>query len=255
MRLGNTAIYGAGHYDALDVGSPLPSAAPFTLAAGGRRESASTGADFIVSLNRGTTSNHAYSLGMLATGNTVLRSNGGSTVDRELSGTAEDVFYFMGGALDSNDDWAVWANGSEQTGNTDITGNVPTSIDTLSIGAKRQNFVDPWDGEILYGAVWDVFLTADERAALGAGISPIKIRPQNLIVFAIHHGTAPIDVMGNVTFSLNTTAPTVGGNELWPMQHPNNILASPPPPVVASSLSGRHGANRGIIRGAARGIG
>lgn len=57
-----------------------------------------------------------------------------------------------------------------------------TNADAYMIG-NRSEGDRTWDGRIAEFAVWDVILTAAEMAALGAGISPLLIRPASLVSY------------------------------------------------------------------------
>jgi len=61
----------------------------------------------------------------------------------------------------------------------------PTGIDAMDVGFEGDlTSGDPWDGRLAHVAVWDIALTTADVEMLAAGISPLKVRPNNLIFYA-----------------------------------------------------------------------
>ena len=83
-------------------------------------------------------------------------------------------------------------------------------FDSVMIAARRERggsgFDTSWfDGDIAECAVWDVALSAADVASLGAGVSPLLVRPDSLIFYAPLHGEAStddeIDIVGGITIT------------------------------------------------------
>lgn len=62
---------------------------------------------------------------------------------------------------------------------------VPSGLDTTRLGTRARNGGGAsLDGKIAEAAFWNVALTDDEVAVLGAGFSPLFVRPGNLLLYA-----------------------------------------------------------------------
>lgn len=91
-----------------------------------------------------------------------------------------------------------------------ITSSVPAGVHsgTAPLFIGRQNDAvtnNIWDGDIAETAIWNAALTAAEIASLAKGMTPDKIRPQNLVFYA------PLvrdlqDVRGGLTITNNNGA-------------------------------------------------
>jgi len=95
-------------------------------------------------------------------------------------------------------------NGGGNTTNTDNL--VISGFTQIGIGAR---YTDSWggfyNGDIAEPAIWNAALTAAEIASLAKGMTPDKIRPQNLVFYA------PLvrnlqDVRGGLTITNNNGA-------------------------------------------------
>jgi hypothetical protein len=94
------------------------------------------------------------------------------------------TLYAVGGYVDlANDQCGCSVNGSLETGaatfsNTTFQSFTPVGNDMIgNLGASGS---EQMDGLIEHVCWWNVVLTASEFAALGAGISPLFIRPNNI---------------------------------------------------------------------------
>jgi len=78
--------------------------------------------------------------------------------------------------------------GTSAVSETPVGGN----IDRTTIG-RRDNIEssNAFDGDIAHVAIWDVDLTDAEIASLAAGVSPLKIRRDNLIAYWPLNGQTP----------------------------------------------------------------
>ncbi len=78
----------------------------------------------------------------------------------------------------------VWLDNAGQGTNTGGWGS-PVRIDSLTIGYEDDSSPgDPWDGDLAEVAVWDVELTAEERALLAGGCSPTWVRAESLVFYS-----------------------------------------------------------------------
>lgn len=60
-----------------------------------------------------------------------------------------------------------------------------STLDSISVGSEQDSSPgDEWSGGILWPAIWNVVLTAEEIGLLARGAHPTTIRPQNLVFFA-----------------------------------------------------------------------
>lgn len=67
--------------------------------------------------------------------------------------------------------------GGKGTNSTDIT---PTGLGATRIARRVADYMS---GRIAEAAIWNVALTDEEVAILGAGYSPLFVRPQNLVAY------------------------------------------------------------------------
>lgn len=77
----------------------------------------------------------------------------------------------------------VYINNGSAGSNTNNS--VPVGVDSVALGVLlRPSPMGYFDGELAEPAIWSVAnLTAEERAALARGVSPMKVRPQSLIFY------------------------------------------------------------------------
>jgi hypothetical protein len=88
---------------------------------------------------------------------------------------------------------------------------VPVGVNSLVVGAQlasTSTFSSTASGDIFWPVVWNAQLTADEEALLANGLSPLQIRPQNLVFFnyADDQRRLLLDAMRNYHLELPTTA-------------------------------------------------
>lgn len=104
-----------------------------------------------------------------------------------------------------------------------------TGLDITSIGMLRDSTPSSeFDGRIAETAIWNIALSDDEVAILGAGYSPLFVHPQNLVFYAPLIRDL-IDRIENVTISLGGT-PTVANHP--PIIYPSSLLI--PQPAIAA---------------------
>jgi len=97
---------------------------------------------------------------------------------------------------------------------------IQTNTATLSNGSTRTNIVIntnsgtgsagsyPYDGAIAEVALWNVTLSSGELSSLANGISPLRVRPANLIFYAPLYdtGATSINMVGQVLGQTNPIA-------------------------------------------------
>lgn len=67
---------------------------------------------------------------------------------------------------------------------TATTSSTPAGLDRTAIGVWADSTPSgPFDGKIAEAAIWDVALTDNEVAMLANGVSPLKVRPANLVAY------------------------------------------------------------------------
>jgi hypothetical protein len=102
----------------------------------------------------------------------------------------------------------IYLNGGNSATNT--ASRVPSGVDSIAVGhsywSTRANFLN---GRLADAAIWNVALSATEAEALARGVSPLRIRPGNLVAYWPIFGTASpeIDVSrGAYPLTLSGTA-------------------------------------------------
>ncbi len=153
----------------------------------------------------------------------------------------------------------LYIDGTEDAnspGDPSALGSVENTATDLYVGAGTSGFATSsnggtMDGDMAEVAFWSAVLTAAEFAALGAGVSAAKIRPNSLIFYA------PLirekgDLVGGIAPTVNSTPDVVAHPRVF---MPLAQILQFPPASAAGTLPGFHAMNRGIMRGVARGVG
>ena len=173
--------------------------------------------------------------------------------DNSIAAQFED---FAAGEFDNT--WVAWLgvwtsdvlrnlrlaelNGSTQGGTDNTTDKTAGSaLDYLRIGLNVTGFTQ-WGGLIAEPAVWSKALDSTDFDLLKSGIVPGIVQNVNCI------GYWPLDTD-------QATHADQSGNDGPILTVQSAAAFDSDHPIVASGLSGFHGANRGIMRGVARGIG
>lgn len=132
-----------------------------------------------------------------------------------------DTWQQVGGAFASATSIYAVLNGvrgAEQTGAS--SGLTFAVMDELTLGRyDRTSVFGSQNGQIAHAAIWSAALTETEWASLGAGISPMRIRPQSLHAYFpfLGRNTNDIDIIRAKTFT--ATGTTVSSEEpplIWP---------------------------------------
>ena len=119
------------------------------------------------------------------------------------------VWAHAGGVFAADNSRIAYLNGTAATENT--TSYTPAGPDSVALGASTYSgtsIAAPFDGDLAEWGIWNVALTANEMASLAKGISPLLIRPANLVFYAPLMGTnsPEIDVVGLYNLTLTGTS-------------------------------------------------
>lgn len=104
------------------------------------------------------------------------------------------IFYSTGvwqhacGINESTTSRAAFLNGANKGTNTDSSN--PTGVNQTRIGAAAYQIKTYFNGKLAEAAVWNAILSDIEVQALGNRISPIRIRPGNLVFYSPLYGIA-----------------------------------------------------------------
>lgn len=144
-------------------------------------------------------------------------TNGTWTMSRPATGAWHQIGLTYDNTSTSNNP-AMYLDGSSVTVTTSTApvGTASTSTDPYGVGNRPSDKARVWDGMIAEWAVWNVILSAGEMAALGAGFSPLLVRPQSLVSYC------PMVETSNIRDWFRTNAPTVTGTLNQP--HPGRII-------------------------------
>lgn len=97
--------------------------------------------------------------------------------------TAQTWFHWAGVGISSSSHAAYFNGGNKGTSSDDVT---PQGLTQTSIGmweTDGQPKMDYFDGNLAEIGLWNVALTDTEIAILAKGVSPLFIRPQNLVAY------------------------------------------------------------------------
>ena len=140
------------------------------------------------------------------------------------------------GVFAASDSRLAYIDGGSVGTNTVDTGEMASAVlDSITIGLEGDSSPsDPWDGSLLWPAVWNVTLTPSEILRLASGASPLSVRPQSLVFFAPLDGR-PDDmrclVTGEVptsTTGLITDSRQAGPPQLFEPQRKKIYIADSP---------------------------
>ena len=168
----------------------------------------------------------------------------GSTGTATSTGTwSTSIWHHAACVFTSTTSRAVFLDGAKDTNGTTVVAPTFGLLDKYTIGewVRTPNLVRYFNGHIAEVAVWDVALTDEEITALSKGISPLLIRPDNLVSYVPLVRDEDEDIITGNTFTANGTptiethAPTSypDGGE----QSPAQIIASTPPVTMDSTAN------------------
>lgn len=162
----------------------------------------------------------------------VVAKHGVTAAERLYHGTGTGAYYYRHNFSTTNGEWTmpdvatgVWhqlgvgydngstsnvptlvLNGASQsiTTITSPAGTATTNSEAITLGNNDTSIAsqNDWDGDLAEFGAWDALLTADEWKALGAGVSPLLIRPTALVEYiALNDTTVRSYVRGTPTLS------------------------------------------------------
>ena len=151
--------------------------------------------------------------------------DGGVPISFPVTSTAVTAgkWHHATGVSHSASDHRVFIDGGSK--GSDTTSVTPTAgnLDTTSIGVINQSTdVDFFEGDIADVAIWNIALSDEEIRLLAVtGMSPMLMRPENLVFYVPMHKAEDFDVInGDKLPRLVPTALTVGKVNPF-IKHPN----------------------------------
>lgn len=132
-------------------------------------------------------------------------NSGGDVFSNALS-LDTSRFNQLGVSWDTNDAVAFYHDGAGAGSDTRAEGT--TTTDGAAIGTLNGSAADfDVDGNLAEFAAWNVILTSAEFASLGAGYSPLFVRPQSLVSYVpiIGRNSPELDRVDATTWAINGT--------------------------------------------------
>jgi hypothetical protein len=145
-----------------------------------------------ISLGQEGQSNHRWTLYLESSGN-LLRLQARTTTTSSLSpGNTWTVnqWHHALGVCANDTDRTVYLDGDVVNKGTQAVEKLVNVPDVITIG-RLPNDTDAMTGDLAHGAVWDVALGDDDARTLAAGVSPLRVRPGNLVFFVPILGVSP----------------------------------------------------------------
>lgn len=136
-------------------------------------------------------------------------STGAYNSAQSTSGYSTGTWHHAAAVFAADNDRTIYLDGGSSANSTSTTGTIPPANEHILIGARIFNsdaglYLDGRAAEV---AVYNVTLTAEEINALAKGVSPLRIRPQNIIFYVPIYGVGSPEpsVVGDHPFTLNGT--------------------------------------------------
>jgi hypothetical protein len=197
--------------DFLRSGTVPLTAAPLTMACWFQQ----TGGEAIdVAVYMGDSSSNnleLWSLGATSTGPAARYqvADGSSTTNSEPASMQQDTWtQLCGASAAANDHYARRTDSASSTTASNTTSRAPSSVDRLSVGVKDDSSPDtPLNGRVGHVAIWNVALTDQDMASLGVGVSPLRMKRDNLVFYAPCNGvhSPETDIVGGRHLTINGT--------------------------------------------------
>lgn len=143
-----------------------------------------------------------------------MRSASGSTGNAAQSANfPANTWTHMGGWVASAASRAAYVNGANKV--TDTGSRTPVGLDRTAMGVRDNVSNDtPWPsaGHLGPTAVWNVALSDNDMAALGAGLDPLLVHPESLILCNYLDAPGGPDLVSATPFSMigTLTQSTIG---------------------------------------------
>jgi hypothetical protein len=177
--------------------------------------------------------------------------NGSTTATAGTQGYSTGVWHNVVAIFVAADDRQCYMDGYYEGNVASVTTNAP---DAVAIGVSGDNTpFGYFDGSVAECAIWNIEIDATDVAMLGAGYSPLFVRPEALVFYA-PAVRGNVDRIGGLALT-ESNSPTVSAHIPIIYKPPPFVVAVPGAgaPPVSGALPGRRmprGIGRGILRGA-----
>ena len=149
----------------------------------------------------------SYLISILADGTAQFATfTGGTDLVAGTTDLDDGEWHHIVGTYDGSD-IRIYVDGVEEN-STGASGSIDTSTVPLRLGAGSGDAgsENPFDGELGHCAIWDVALTDQEILSLANGISPLRIRRDNLVYYCPINGqSSEPDVVGGASGTVTGT--------------------------------------------------
>ena len=129
----------------------------------------------------------------------------GHNVVQSLMNLTVGVWHHIAGTYDGAN-IKIYVDGVERN-SLAVTGNINSTTVPVRIGMGSGTpgaGEEPFDGLIGHCAIWDAGLSANGVQSLASGVSPLRIRRDNLLFYAPLNGQDPeLDVVGGLSLTVN----------------------------------------------------
>ena len=208
-----------GTADDLATGSAVVTATPFTVAIWAQHHDigGSTSRTAVAFTTNGS-GNNRWELRAVGTSQnvTALATTTTSQGATASLGFDDTGWHLMSGSFVSNISRAAYFDGANKGTNT--VDRAPSGVNQCRIGALESGG-GIWLGLLAHLAVWaNTTLTDAEHALLGQRVSPLFVRPQDLVLYTPYLGrdASEIDIIGGKLFTVTgTTADAAEPPLLW----------------------------------------
>lgn len=167
----------------LSYSGAVASAVPFSVACWFMVTTASPNFDRLLSIGD-QTDNEEFTINintLFGVGATSRTGGSGATATSSAN-TSQNTWAHAAGVFTSSSSRAAFLDGANK--GTNSTSSTPSGLDLTVIGARANATQgSPFRGHIAEVGLWDVALTDAEVAILGAGYSPLLVRPQSLVAY------------------------------------------------------------------------
>jgi hypothetical protein len=199
------------------AGADLTDAYPSTVACWARCADNSVANGMVYAIHNGVASSHRVVLRMTNTGAAAFGVLGATTSDSTGPTYQSNTWHSCIYVLTSTTSRIGYVDGSAGPAQTTDTGAVASLAETaIGVNWSSGAYADYFLGEIMNFGIWNVVLTADERAALDLGISPQLIRPGSLVFFRSLINPLNHPFLGSTLTNNNTATVSVHSRLILP---------------------------------------
>lgn len=190
----------------LSIASAVVAAEPFSVSCWFTHTAAQTqdGTLFCVG-TIGTSEHHALETTTAGTIRARTRNASGALSATTTGAFTDDTWTHAAGVWASSSSRAAYRDGANK--GTDANNRAITSFDGTRIGVQTGGTLRYWDGLMAEMGFWGVALSDDEVALLAKGVSPLMVRPADLVAYwpLIGRFSPEIDLVGGNNMTLNGT--------------------------------------------------